>query len=286
MEDYRKQGYLLENFRLFHLSSPGGARTEFHYHSFCKVLFLLKGAGHYTIDGIRYTLQPGDVLLIRDGSIHRPELEGDTPYERVIFYISPAFLTQASSAGCDLMEVFSGEQGHVLRPGEKDRLRLQALVGQLERELGEEAFGREIFSTTGLLRLLVELERCRRRGAALPQGLDEPTDQRVKQILRYIDSHLGEELDAETIAREVFLSKFHMMRLFRQETGTTIHRYITQRRLKLARELIHGGMKATEACYQSGFHSYSSFTRAAEKHLGTTPTGRPSPTALDAEPME
>lgn len=286
MEDYRKQGYLLENFRLFHLSSPGGTRTEFHYHAFCKLLFLLKGAGHYTIDGVRYTLQPGDVLLIRDGSIHRPELDGDVPYERVIFYISPEFLAQASTAETDLTEIFLGENGHVLRPGEKDGLRLQNLVRQLERELGEEGFGREILSTTGLVRLLVELGRCRQRGAALPQGLDEPADLRVKQILRYIDTHLGEDLDAETIAREVYLSKYHMMRLFRQETGTTVHLYITQKRLKLARELIHGGMKATEACYQSGFRSYSSFTRAAEKHLGTTPTGRMGPTLPEDEELE
>lgn len=286
MEDYRKQGYLLENFRLFHLSSPGGTRTEFHYHAFCKLLFLLKGAGHYTIDGVRYTLQPGDVLLIRDGSIHRPELDGEVPYERVIFYISPEFLAQASTAETDLTEIFSGENGHVLRPGEKDGLRLQNLVRQLERELGEDGFGREILSTTGLMRLLVELGRCRQRGAALPQGLDEPADLRVKQILRYIDTHLGEDLDAETIAREVYLSKYHMMRLFRQETGTTVHLYITQKRLKLARELIHGGMKATEACYQSGFRSYSSFTRAAEKHLGTTPTGRMAPALPEEEGLE
>lgn len=286
MEDYRKQGYLLENFRLFHLSSPGGTRTEFHYHSFCKVLLLLQGAGHYTIDGHRYTLQPGDILLIRDGSIHRPELEGDTPYERVIFYISPAFLGDASTEDCDLMEIFSGEGGHVLRPGEKDRQKLQALVRQLERELGEEGFGRAILSTTGLLRLLVELGRCRRRGGALPQGLDEPADPRVQKILRFIDTHLGEELDADAIARVAFLSKYHMMRLFRQETGTTIHLYITQKRLALARELIRGGMKATEACYQSGFRSYSSFTRASEKYLGTTPTGRMAPALPEEEELE
>ena len=65
-----------------------------------------------------------------------------------------------------------------------------------------------------------------------------------------------------------------MMRLFRQETGTTIHLYVTQKRLMLARELMDGGMRATEACYRCGFRSYSSFTRACAKHLGTTPTGR------------
>jgi AraC-like DNA-binding protein len=64
------------------------------------------------------------------------------------------------------------------------------------------------------------------------------------------------------------------MRQFRQETGTTVHLYITQKRLVKARELIDSGMRATEACYRCGWRSYSSFTRAYNKHLGTTPTGR------------
>ena len=286
MADYRKQGYLLENFRLFHLSSPGGARTEFHYHSFCKVLLLLRGRGGYAIDGQRYTLEPGDILLIKDGSIHRPELEGDTPYERVILYIDPEFLAQASTEDCDLLSLFSGEGGHVLRPGEKDRELLTGLARRLEKDMQEPGFGREILSTTGLLRLLVELGRCRRRGGLLPQGMDAPQDVRIQKILRFIDTHLGEELDGETIAKEAYLSKYHMMRLFRQETGTTVHLYITQKRLALARELIRGGMKATEACYQSGFRSYSSFTRAAEKYLGTTPTGRVGPALPEEEGLE
>ena len=43
---------------------------------------------------------------------------------------------------------------------------------------------------------------------------------------------------------------------------------------ELARELMDSGMRATEACYRCGWRSYSSFTRAYGKHLGTTPTGR------------
>ena len=83
-----------------------------------------------------------------------------------------------------------------------------------------------------------------------------------------------EDLDIDLLAEAFYISKFHMMRLFRRETGSTVHTYLLQRRLLHARELIRGGMRATEACYRSGFRSYSSFTRAYNKHFGTTPTGR------------
>ena len=45
MADCTKQGFLSENFRLFHLTSPSGVTTELHYHEFCKILFLLRGRG-------------------------------------------------------------------------------------------------------------------------------------------------------------------------------------------------------------------------------------------------
>ena len=77
-----------------------------------------------------------------------------------------------------------------------------------------------------------------------------------------------------------------MMRLFHRETGLTIHNYLTQRRLLRAKDLIAGGMRATEACYRCGCRSYSSFTRAYGKHFGTTPTGRMDTTREREESYE
>lgn len=274
MPNHSKRGYLLENFRLFHLKSKGGTQTEYHYHAFCKVLLLLQGSGGYFVDGQRYLLRSGDVVLLDAHSIHRPELDPDVPYERIILYISPEYLQQQSTAGCNLQSVFSGEKSHVLRLGEENRQKIFRLAARLERDLAEDAFGSEILSNAGLLRLLVEIGRNREKPETDHTSPVIPKDKRIAEILSYIDAHLSEDLDAEIIAKAFFISKYHMMRLFRRETGTTVHLYITQKRLVKARELMDAGMRATEACYRCGWRSYSSFTRAYGKHLGTTPTGR------------
>lgn len=274
MSEYQKRGFLLENFRLFHLRSQRGAQVEYHYHEFCKVLLLVQGSGAYFIDGQRYLLQSGDIVLIGNRSIHRPELDQDAPYERIILYISPEYLQRESTEECSLLSLFSGEKGHVLRLKEGRRKKIFQMARLLEGDLEGEGFGREILSNTGMLRLLVEIGRNRDRTEAFGPSPVMPRSQRIREILRYIDEHLSEDLDAERLARAFFISKYHMMRLFRRETGTTIHLYTTQKRLIRAKELMDSGMRATEACYQCGFRSYSSFTRAYSKHLGTTPTGR------------
>ena len=283
MGEYEKRGFLLENFRLFHLRSPGGVQAEQHYHEFCKVLLLLSGSGGYFIDGQRYLLQSGDIVLIDSHSIHRPELDSQVPYERIILYISPEYLQQQSTADCRLKDIFSGEKGHVLRLTDSRRQTVFRLAAQLEQALEEEGFGREILSNAGMLRLLVEIGRNQNKEGTSGPDPVMPRNERILEILSYINAHLAEDLDAETIARAFFVSKFHMMRLFRRETGTTVHLYITQKRLIRAKELMDAGMRATEACYLCGWRSYSSFTRAYNKHLGTTPTGRTDAAAREED---
>lgn len=271
---YEKRGYLLEDFRLFHLQGAQGVTAEYHYHEFCKLLLLVSGAGGYSADDQRYRLQSGDVVLLGSRCVHRPEFAPDQPYERIILYIDPKFLQQASTQDCPLLECFSGTWGHVLRPDPELRQRLHRLAMALERELSGAEQGRVILSNGILLRMLVEIFRQLHRNDALLPAPVQPKNSRILELLQYLDSHISEELSIDHLAEQFFLSKYHMMRLFRQETGQSIGAYITRRRLMLARELIGSGLSATESCFQAGFGSYSSFTRAYHRHYGTTPTGR------------
>ena len=63
-----------------------------------------------------------------------------------------------------------------------------------------------------------------------------------------------------------------MMRKFREETGYTIHNYISSKRLLLARSLISQETPVLKAAQQSGFRDYTTFIRAYKKQFGTTPS--------------
>ena len=274
MEDFEKRGYLLENFRLFHLKTQGQEGVDYHYHEFCKLLLLVSGKGHYTVDGRRYRLEPGDAVLIGSRSVHRPELEGDPTYERIILYIDPDFLAREGREDCALTDLFDGSRGHVLRLHSPARQRIFSLAAELEQELSGDGYGRAVMSQALLLRLLVQLGRGLSQSDFRSPDPLPPEHSRIPELMRYMEDHLSEDLDIESLADRFYISKYHMMRLFRAQTGYTVYGYLSHRRLLHARELIRGGMRATEACYRSGFRSYSSFTRAYHKHFGTTPTGR------------
>lgn len=269
--NYEKKGYLLEDFRLFHLRGAQGVKAEFHYHEFCKLLLLVSGTGGYTVEGHRYALQPGDIVLVGSRAVHRPEFEPNAPYERIIVYIDPDFLRQNSASDCDLLEIFGGEKGHVLRSGKHPELLGRA--SELEQILAGEEYGRLILGRGSLLSLLVEIGREQARDEDRPTP-QEPKDPRVLKLMAYIRAHMAENLNVDQLAEQCYLSKYHLMRVFRAETGMSIYAWLTQQRLLKAREMMNSGIRATEAAYRCGFDTYSCFTRAYSKQFGTTPTGR------------
>ena len=279
MQDYKRRGYLLENFRLFHQRSRG-VKVDYHYHEFCKLLILLSGNGDYVVDSQRYHLQEGDVVLVGCDSVHRPELSDETEYDRVIIYIDPVFLKKESSEKCDLIACFNSDQGHVLRPNKMQYQNIVSIATRLEQELAQNSYGHEIVGKALLLELLVHLRRYQQQDSILYPAPIQPKNDRILDVLRYMEEHLCEDMEIGMLADKFFISKYHLMRLFHRETGSTIHAYLTQRRLLMAKDLIKKGISATDACYRSGFHSYSSFTRAYGKHFGCSPTGKKDPSIV------
>lgn len=273
-QNYQSRGYLLDNYRLFHLQGIPGTQIDAHYHEFCKLLMIRSGSSGYMVSGRKYYLKAGDMVLIGSHCIHRPEFDPAVPCERIILYLSPEFLRQQSAGDLDLLRCFSSENDPVLRLREGEQQKIFSLLGRLEQELSSKNYGWEVLSNGLLLQLLAETGQCLESRDVLHPDPILPENTRILNIIHYIDSHLSEDLSIDHLSEQFYISKYHMMRLFRQETGHSIHSYMTDRRLLLARELISGGMSATESCFRSGFRSYSSFSRAYNRRFGTTPTGR------------
>lgn len=271
---YEGKGYLMEDFRLFHLRDIPNTKIEYHYHEFYKLLFLISGKGSYYIEGKKYLLKTGDVVLVGKQCVHRPEFDENVPYERMILYISPQFLETHSSIDCDFSGIFMGKHGHVLRPDESTGKLLSSHLLALEKELREDKYGKIIVSRSILLRLIVEIERSFLYGRSRSSALVLPKNKQIQEIMNYIDTHLTEDISIDDLAEKFYLSRFHMMRKFKEETGITIHNYLSDQRLFTARDLINQGYSSTDACFMCGFRSYASFSRAYGKLFGITPTGR------------
>jgi AraC-like DNA-binding protein len=68
-------------------------------------------------------------------------------------------------------------------------------------------------------------------------------------------------------------SKFHFERLFKQFTGTSFYKYVNQKRIVKAQEmLMEPNNTVTDVAVSCGFSSISSFIRMFKIHKGCTPS--------------
>ncbi len=272
---YEKRGYLLDDYKVFHICDNKLEEVGYHYHEFHKIVLFIKGNASYVIEGKHYDLEPGDVVLVGRGMIHRPEVKPTEMYERIILYISPEFLRQHGSSECEIDMCFGhGErsQGHILRLYNTQLGRIKEMIASIEREADGQGYGSKLLCRSLLIQLMIVLSRCviqRQHGQVVPTY-----NNKIVQMINYINENLTENISIDDLAEKFFLSKYHMMRIFHNETGYSIHSYISNKRLLLASELLDDGYTATEVCYQCGFRDYSAFSRAYKKLFGNSPRGR------------
>ncbi len=85
----------------------------------------------------------------------------------------------------------------------------------------------------------------------------------TKKVLLYIENNLDKELSLEKIAKELSYSKFYIARTFKDNTGTTLYKYIQGRRLdEAARKLAETKQPIVEIAFEAGYSSQQAFTRS------------------------
>ena len=133
----------------------------------------------------------------------------------------------------------------------------------------EGTFGAALLRQALFTQLMVEVNRLSLTGGTVSAA---DGDSKIISILQYLNAHLTEPLTIDELAARFYISKYHMMRRFRDETGYTIHNYITEKRLLLAQQLLEQGLPLGETALRCGYQEYSTFSRAYKKQFGHSPS--------------
>jgi len=101
---------------------------------------------------------------------------------------------------------------------------------------------------------------------------ESPRSSLIRDVQTIIATEISERLDAESIARRFRISREHLSRTFREQTGSTLHDYITRVRLRMAVDLLlQTRLTAKEIAAGCGYTEYSALYRAFRKRLGLSP---------------
>ena len=270
-----KVGYLNDNFKIFHIREKKDIKLENHHHDFSKIVILIDGDLTYYIEGKAYILKPWDILFVNKNEIHKPVVNPDKYYERIVIWLNPDFMAKYAQGNNDLLKCFEvaiKNNYNLLRLNMKSIEVIKNLIQDIQSCNNSNEFGSEILKESLFVQLMVLMNRLFLNSDKNRDIEDIQYDKTIEGVLNYINSNLENDLSIDTIASEFFISKYYLMRKFKNQIGSSIHNYVVQKRLILARSLISDGLSMSSVCSRCGFNDYSSFVRAFKKVYGVSPS--------------
>ena len=207
--------------------------------------------------------QPGDIDILPAGLTGR--WEDGAAATVLLLRLSPVVLRRAAEA----MEIDPARAA--LAP--EFRVRDGAIAHlawalEAEREAGHP--GGELYRES--LGLALSARLLRRTGGVLAAPRHRLPPQRLRRVLAHIEAHLDESLSLVELAAVAGVGASHFNALFRQATGTPVHRYVIERRVARARSLLlQGKLAMSEIALAAGFAHQSHMARYTRRLLGATP---------------
>ena len=270
-----KVGYLNDNFKIFHIRDKKDIKFEYHHHDFSKIVILIDGDLTYYIEGKAYILKPWDILFVNKNEIQKPVVNPNKYYERIVIWLNPDFMAKYAQGNNNLLKCFEvaiKNNYNLLRLNMKSIDIIKNLIQDIQNCNNSNEFGSEILKESLFVQLMVLMNRLFLNSDKNRDIEDIQYDKTIEGVLNYINSNLENDLSIDTIASEFFISKYYLMRKFKNQIGSSIHNYVVQKRLILARSLISDGLSMSSVCSRCGFNDYSSFVRAFKKVYGVSPS--------------
>lgn len=227
------------------------------------------------IDGrvsVKGTVDAGRFCLIRAGEKPRGIQRG--PWRSLHLYLPDAVLQSA------LQEHDFDRTGSVElidpRCGRRD-----AIVERISREVLHELYEKQPLSrlridvlgqdlAIQLLRAHSNLGNARQFSFSIKRGGLPP--RRLKSLTDYVEDRLADDISLDDLANVAGLSSVYLVRAFKQAIGATPHRYLVERRIERAKQLLVAtDLPLAEVALVCGFANQSHLSTWFRRLVGTTP---------------
>ena len=232
-----------------------------HSHDFCEILYVAGGAGEAILEGKKFRLAPGDLVVVNPGTLHEERSDAKAPL-RLIFLAIRDFAVPGLPAGC-----LSQEKYRVLSCGEY-RYKMDIYLRELLQETSSQIeFYQEISQglVSALLVLVMRLIRINPEDEAA-------LSQECQKIKEYLDQNFTSPITLDSLSETVYISKHYLSHLFKEQTGISPIKYLTLKRMKKACELLsETELPVSEVSKAVGYENPLYFSQVFKRVYGISP---------------
>lgn len=224
----------------------------------------LAGRQDFFSSGEFHRSPPGNVIVLNPEQAHDGHSGGESTLGYVMAYVAPESLEAlfADAVGQERDGQF--RSANTLVPDPVLRQAILDLVRLVTHQVGS-----RIDQEYALHRIATRLVQG--AGRFQPNGTAGRPDALLTRAKEYIRAHLEADISLDDISQAAHLSKYHFLRLFRQQVGMTPHQYVISSRLNAARSALEAGAVPNDVAFHYGFADLSHFNRRFKRVYGMTP---------------
>ena len=261
MAIYRYETHKFPNPLLPFIFHPRMERTTAsepaNWHGNIELLRCIEGSGYIRESAETYPLTPGSIHIINSDILHSFGSQNRVVYQCLI--IDNSFFIQN---GIPIETLHFQNRIHDPRV-----LSLFEEVSEAYRHSDSGNYLDILTLRIRILRLVQAL--CRSYTADKPESHAPGS---VKKAILYLRDHLDQPIILDTLAHHVGISKYHLVRQFKQYTGSTVIQTLNRMRCTQAQRLIVEGMRVSDAARDCGFENLSYFSRTYRSIFGHAPS--------------
>lgn len=259
-----------KTFSIAHLYKEEKA-MEMHIHDCCELYYSISGGKQFLIDNRFYSIAPGDLFIINQYESHKLTQIDNQLHERIVLPVHPDYVKQLSTEKTNLNYCFTNRDSRFQHKVSLNREQQKRFLYYINKIISARGFAHDIIEQAAFMELMVMINILSNTNAEAVVENEYKYNHQVDDILLYINQSISQPLTVEQLAEHFFLSESYICRIFKQATGTTVGKYITARRISIAKAHLSTGANVNEAFEKSGFGDYSNFFKAFTKAVGVSP---------------
>ncbi len=250
------------------------AMPEYHSHvDHYEVYYLMTGRRKYFIEDRAYYVNPGNLVFIRKGVLHRTFQVNDHTHERLLINFTERYLEDTSESHSALLQAIF-DKTLIIQLSGHEKHEFEQILFTIIREIKEKGEGFELYLRALSYQLLVTSKRYLNRNRARMQEFKGSVHHKMTDIIHYINKHYRySELSLASVAREFYISPYYLSRIFKVATGFTYSEYLNHVRIQEAQRLLReSDIKIIDIAGKVGFNSLTHFGRVFKRNTRYAPT--------------
>jgi AraC-like DNA-binding protein len=256
-------------FSIAHLHSEEETMA-IHIHDSYEVYYSISGGKQFLIDNKLYDINPGDLFVINQFESHYVSQISKMVHERIVLSIHPDFLKDISTDKTDLSYCFTHRDENFSHKIQLDKEQQNRFMYFLNKIISADGFGADRIEYSSFIELMTYFTKLfvDNEDSLLS---NYKYNNQIQEVISYINDNVLENITIKHLAEHFFLSESYICRIFKLATGTTINKYITARRISIAKALLSNGANINDVYIDCGFNDYSNFLKSFKKAVGVSP---------------